>query len=358
MPLKKETSRKRQIQKRILWDQGLQMLSSGKETQAIKSMLKGSYICPELVFALKERLSQKFRSKDCEQIEQICSNGSQKPGYLEIIIAPFEADTQLAYMSKQGLVDLVICEDSDLIMYGAKQIFYKMKSNLSGHLLSTDSIFNNPKLKMQDWSQDRFIQMCILSGCDFWTSNPTFGIHRAYNYFLKNSNLKNIEAKIGAELIWTFKKAFLAIKFAIVFCPLKNCLTTLNPLSYQYKDFFMVSDWSKQIITIPTLFEYQCLKDVFINYNDTNRPILYDTKINHPVMLAVIKGEIDPHTFEPFSGQYLTLRSTPKQFNSSQSSLDFFCRKQKKKFFNSGKIRKMVNPILNSLKKLKKKRKL
>jgi hypothetical protein len=33
---------------------------------------------------------------------------------------------QLAYLSKINYIDLVITEDSDLIAFGAKKIFYKM----------------------------------------------------------------------------------------------------------------------------------------------------------------------------------------------------------------------------------------
>ena len=41
---------------------------------------------------------------------------------VECIVAPYEADSQLAYLSIQGIVDLVITEDSDLLVFGCKKV--------------------------------------------------------------------------------------------------------------------------------------------------------------------------------------------------------------------------------------------
>lgn len=45
---------------------------------------------------------------------------------IEFVVAPYEADAQLAYMSsleaEQGGISAVITEDSDLIAYGCKAV--------------------------------------------------------------------------------------------------------------------------------------------------------------------------------------------------------------------------------------------
>ena len=41
---------------------------------------------------------------------------------VECIVAPYEADAQLAYLSREGIVDLVITEDSDLLVFGSKRV--------------------------------------------------------------------------------------------------------------------------------------------------------------------------------------------------------------------------------------------
>ena len=43
---------------------------------------------------------------------------------VELIVAPYEADAQLAYLSRSGLVDAVITEDSDCLPYGCKKVPY------------------------------------------------------------------------------------------------------------------------------------------------------------------------------------------------------------------------------------------
>ncbi len=48
---------------------------------------------------------------------------------IESVVSPYEADAQLAYMWKTGMVDVVITEDSDLLAFGAKKCFFKMDKN-------------------------------------------------------------------------------------------------------------------------------------------------------------------------------------------------------------------------------------
>ena len=44
---------------------------------------------------------------------------------LNCIVAPYEADSQLAYLSRNNLVDAVMTEDSDLFIFGAKNLIVK-----------------------------------------------------------------------------------------------------------------------------------------------------------------------------------------------------------------------------------------
>lgn len=44
---------------------------------------------------------------------------------IPFIVAPYEADAQLAYLSRNGFVDVVMTEDSDLLAYGARCVLFK-----------------------------------------------------------------------------------------------------------------------------------------------------------------------------------------------------------------------------------------
>jgi exonuclease-1 len=41
---------------------------------------------------------------------------------VDYVVAPYEADAQLTYLSINGIADAVITEDSDLIPYGATRV--------------------------------------------------------------------------------------------------------------------------------------------------------------------------------------------------------------------------------------------
>lgn len=45
---------------------------------------------------------------------------------IEYIIAPYEADAQMAYMVREGLADFAVTEDSDLIAYGCPNTVFKL----------------------------------------------------------------------------------------------------------------------------------------------------------------------------------------------------------------------------------------
>eukprot|EP00923_Selenidium_pygospionis_P004817 GHVN01007988.1.p1 GENE.GHVN01007988.1~~GHVN01007988.1.p1 ORF type:complete len:827 (-),score=223.23 GHVN01007988.1:157-2637(-) len=52
---------------------------------------------------------------------------------IEVLVAPYEADAQLAYLCRVGYVDAVISEDSDLLAYGCPRVIYKMNRYGDGH---------------------------------------------------------------------------------------------------------------------------------------------------------------------------------------------------------------------------------
>lgn len=62
---------------------------------------------------------------------------------LPFLVAPYEADGELAYLSDMGFIDLVVTEDSDLVAHGAKAILYKSISEIAN---------NNPKGKLLKFS--------------------------------------------------------------------------------------------------------------------------------------------------------------------------------------------------------------
>jgi len=69
------------------------------------------------------------------------------------IVAPYEADAQLAYLARQGLVDAVISEDSDNLPYGVGRVVFKWDGRCGEQVLLTD-VLTRHDLDMASFSQD------------------------------------------------------------------------------------------------------------------------------------------------------------------------------------------------------------
>ena len=100
---------------------------------------------------------------------------------IDYLVAPYEADAQLGYLSQQGKIDLVITEDSDTLPYGCRNIFFKMDERGNGDLIQFNAdIAKSKTLNFQGWTMDQFISFVVLSGCDYLTNLPGIGIAKAY----------------------------------------------------------------------------------------------------------------------------------------------------------------------------------
>jgi len=156
---------------------------------------------------------------------------------IECIVAPYEADAQLAYLSKIGYISGVISEDSDLIVFESVKILYKLEPSGNVKEFCPKDLQFHPNYNLKNWSQERFLQMCVLSGCDYLKSVKSIGIKTAYKYVSQNSSLSQIIAKLKREIgnvpedyEEQFAKAIYSFKYHLVFCPIKGKMINLNPL--------------------------------------------------------------------------------------------------------------------------------
>ena len=54
---------------------------------------------------------------------------------LQLVVAPYEADSQLAFLYRQKVIDFVISEDYDLLCYGVHFVFSKYEADGTGVLI-------------------------------------------------------------------------------------------------------------------------------------------------------------------------------------------------------------------------------
>lgn len=79
---------------------GMALLRQGKRSKAIDHFQKCIDITPELAF----------------QLVEACRRAG-----VEVVVAPYEADAQLAHLACTDYVAAVITEDSDLLTFGCKR---------------------------------------------------------------------------------------------------------------------------------------------------------------------------------------------------------------------------------------------
>lgn len=157
---------------------------------------------------------------------------------LPFIVAPYEADAQLAYLSKQGIVDVVITEDSDLLAFGARNVLYKFDyRDFNGEEIMLEKLTENRSPCLRDFNHCMFLTACIFSGCDYLSQVRGVGPTGAFNLISRNRNgkaamreLRSTAKQIPTDYEENFIKAFLTFRFQRVYCPRQRRCVMLNDI--------------------------------------------------------------------------------------------------------------------------------
>ena len=171
---------------------------------------------------------------------------------IEYYVAPYEADAQLAYLSYINYVDFIITEDSDLIAYGCKCVLYKLGSLKNeppdvGEEILYENIKDCKEIKFKNFSRDKFLNFCILVGCDYIKiqgvgpklSNEALNKFDDYNKFLGYIFNKNCTQGSITETIKRYEKTFLTFRYQVVYCPREKKMKyfhDINEKSYHFLD--------------------------------------------------------------------------------------------------------------------------
>ena len=171
------------------------------------------------------------------EMAQLFINELRRAG-VSFVVAPYEADAQLAFLSKSGKVDLCISEDSDLLAFGCNRVLFKLDKFGSGIEISQEAIFRIDCMRGID--REGFLLMCILSGCDYLPSLPGIGPKKALG-FVRASTSPTIEAvlriarldgfHVPREYYASVENARLTFLHQTVYDSDKGCVCPLNPLT-------------------------------------------------------------------------------------------------------------------------------
>ena len=102
-----------------------------------------------------------------------------------VIQAPGEAQAQCSYLNKVGKIDAVCTEDTDSLVFGT-QILIREINNKKQPVCE---VTRQKVLNGLDLTEDEFIDMCILCGCDYASKIEGIGPVKAYKFIKDHKNL-------------------------------------------------------------------------------------------------------------------------------------------------------------------------
>uniref|UniRef100_A0A1A9W9Z0 Exonuclease 1 n=1 Tax=Glossina brevipalpis TaxID=37001 RepID=A0A1A9W9Z0_9MUSC len=162
---------------------------------------------------------------------------------VDCVVAPYEADAQMAWLNKMHVVEYIITEDSDLTLFGAQQILFKLDLNGHALLVEANKFHLAMGCRIEKYTFDKFRRMCILSGCDYLDSLPGIGLKKACKFMLITEeddvrralkklpqylNMKKLE--VTDEYIDSFLKAEATFRHMFIYNPLARKMQRLNDL--------------------------------------------------------------------------------------------------------------------------------
>lgn len=73
---------------------------------------------------------------------------------VKYVVAPYEADAQLTFLMKQGLVDGVITEDSDCLPFGCHTVLFKCDRDGIAQEIQLENLQKNTTLSLNGFTHD------------------------------------------------------------------------------------------------------------------------------------------------------------------------------------------------------------
>ncbi|CDR45412.1 CYFA0S18e01266g1_1 [Cyberlindnera fabianii] len=206
-----EREKNRQMKK----EKAMALLSQGDKKGAYKHIVQSVDVTPQMAKSVIDYLKQ---------------------ADIKFVVAPYEADAQMVYLEKQGLVDGIISEDSDLLIFGAKCLLTKLNDFGECIAIRRDN-FKNCRLVPVGLLNDAQLRMvACLSGCDYTDGIPGIGIVTAFKLVKRLGTLQKCvmnlrlegKVKVPEEFELEYQKADISFQFQRVFDPVTNTVTTLS----------------------------------------------------------------------------------------------------------------------------------
>ncbi|KAG6861398.1 hypothetical protein C0995_000527 [Termitomyces sp. Mi166 len=229
LPAKKGTEVDRKKRRDEARARGDALAAAGKHGQAREFYLKSVDVSPEMAYQLIKALR------------------AESVAY---VVAPYEADAQLAYLERTGIVDAILTEDSDLLVFGCQNVLFKLDTVANTVVSISRKDFGSictpsSEISLVGWSDVQFRAMAILSGCDYLPSIPGIGLKTACMLLRKHKTAERVVKMIQLEgkktvprkYISNFNLANKCFQHQRVYCPLEEKLVYLTEVD---------ADWTEE----------------------------------------------------------------------------------------------------------------
>lgn len=113
LPAKEMTEKRRGVSRADAKEKAKELLREGKVNEARTYINRAVNITHDMAHQL---------IVECRKMNVDC------------IVAPFEADAELGFLSRKKLIDFVVTEDSDLTLFGCQKVIFKLDLNGQGLL--------------------------------------------------------------------------------------------------------------------------------------------------------------------------------------------------------------------------------
>lgn len=202
---------------------GLELYRTGKVSQAQQELQKAVDVTPAM--------ARRF-------IDELKRLGVQ------YVVAPFEADAQLAYLERKGIINGILSEDSDLLVFGAKRLLTKLDQHGDCIEINRSNFTSCREVSLVGWTDTDFRRMAIFSGCDYLSNINKMGLKTAYRYVRKYKTAEKVVRMLEFDGSFHVPQGYLD-KFGEaertflhhrVFCPVAKKLVFLTELGPDTKE--------------------------------------------------------------------------------------------------------------------------
>lgn len=218
LPSKAGTEKDRREKRKESKTLGLELLKVGKVAQAHLELQKSVDVTPDMARLVIEEL---------------------KANNIQYVVAPYEADSQMAYLERKGIINGVLSEDSDLLVFGVKCLITKLDKYGDCIEVNRGHFTACREVSFVGWSDADFRRMAILSGCDYLPGIGGLGLKTAHRMLRKHKTVDRLvkaaqfdgKLKVPAGFMAAFDQAEKTFLYSWVFCPITNQLVNLTPLA-------------------------------------------------------------------------------------------------------------------------------